>query len=368
MTKAFHTDYASIKQQVENLNPIAYGKTRNYVHGAVTRLGPYLSRGVISTRQVWQSVLKRGYKPYEIEVFLKELAWRDYFQLLFEAKPKDFDFSDAEGNGEIPEAILLAGTGIQAIDLAIGELEQTGYMHNHCRMYTASLICNVTQTHWLAPAKWMYYHLLDGDWASNAGSWNCVAGSHGRKKYYANQENINRYTGSSQERTFLDIDYESLEHIPIPEGLKRKAVVRLQTILPKTENPVIDQSLPTMVYTYYNLDPEWRKAESANRVLLLEPDLFSALPISSKCLDFALKLAENICQIQLFVGSFEDLKRAAGDSTMIYKQHPLQSHFIGIEDARDWIYPSIKGEFQSFFAFWRKVEKEVQKETGYENR
>ena len=368
MRPVFPTDYDSIKHRVENLDPIAYGKTRNYLNGAVTRLSPYISRGVISTRQVWQSVLKRGHKPYEIEVFLKELAWRDYFQLLFEARQKDFDFSDTSFGQELPEAVVRADTGIQAIDLAIGELEQTGYMHNHCRMYTASLVCNIAHTHWLAPAKWMYYHLLDGDWASNAGSWNWVAGSHGRKKYYANQENINRYTGSNQEGTFLDIDYESLLQIPIPESLERRVAVELQTGLPRTEIPVIDPSLPTLVYTYYNLDPEWRKAESANRIFLLEPDHFSKLPISSKCLDFAMKLAENIPEIQLFVGSFEELKKAAGDSTLIFKQHPLHSHFKGVEDARDWIYPSIKGEFQSFFAFWRKVEKEIKKETVHENR
>ena len=52
----------------------------------------------------------------------------------------------------------------------------------------------------------MYYHLLDGDWASNALSWQWVAGSNANKKYYANQDNINKYFNSSQKQTFLDVD------------------------------------------------------------------------------------------------------------------------------------------------------------------
>ena len=84
---------------------------------------------------------------------------------------------------ELPTAIEHAKTGIDAIDNGIKELYQTGYMHNHARMYTAMLTCNIAQAHWLSPAKWMYYHLLDGDLASNMLSWQWVAGSFSSKKY-----------------------------------------------------------------------------------------------------------------------------------------------------------------------------------------
>jgi deoxyribodipyrimidine photo-lyase len=60
-------------------------------------------------------------------------------------------------------------------------------------MYIASLACNVAQSQWRIPAKWMYYHLLDADWASNALSWQWVAGTNSNKKYFANQNNINKY-------------------------------------------------------------------------------------------------------------------------------------------------------------------------------
>lgn len=58
------------------------------------------------------------------------------------------------------------------------------------------LTCTIAQPHWLNPARWMNCHLLDGDLASNMLSWQWVASSFSSKKYYANQENINKYIGS----------------------------------------------------------------------------------------------------------------------------------------------------------------------------
>ncbi len=74
------TVYQEILTQVERIDPIAYGKTRNFNSGAVTRLSPYISRGVISTRMVLESVIRRGYPLHRVEQFVKELCWRDYFQ------------------------------------------------------------------------------------------------------------------------------------------------------------------------------------------------------------------------------------------------------------------------------------------------
>ena len=84
------------------------------------------------------------------------------------------------------------------------------------RMYIASVCCNISNSHWLHPSKWMYYNLLDGDLASNNLSWQWVAGSFSNKKYYANQENINKFFQSSQKNTFLDIDYSEFKNLTIP--------------------------------------------------------------------------------------------------------------------------------------------------------
>ncbi|MFN5422375.1 MAG: deoxyribodipyrimidine photolyase, partial [bacterium] len=66
----FPTQYSDILDRLDEIDPIAYGRSRNFIDGAVTYLSPYISRGVISTRQIMQHVMKKGYKPYQIEKFL----------------------------------------------------------------------------------------------------------------------------------------------------------------------------------------------------------------------------------------------------------------------------------------------------------
>ena len=200
---AFPTNYNSILERVHQINPMEYGKSRNFVDGAVTYLSPYISRGVISVKKVQDSVLEKGYPKASIEKFLHELAWREYFQRVWQAKGETLfgDLKQSQSDvmhQQMIKAIAKAKTGITTIDKLILEFYKTGYMHNHVRMYVASITCNIGKAHWSVPAQWLYYHLLDSDLASNTCSWQWVAGSFSSKKYYCNQENINRYTHSHQ--------------------------------------------------------------------------------------------------------------------------------------------------------------------------
>ncbi|NAS12129.1 FAD-binding domain-containing protein [Poritiphilus flavus] len=360
----FPTDLSSIHQRIRSIDPLKYGRTRNFIDGAVTHLSPYISRGVISTRQVLEHVLDRGYSPDKIEKFIQELAWRDYWQQIWIAKGIQIndDLRSQQQNVEnfgIPSAVILAKTGIEAIDKAIAEFYETGYLHNHLRMYFAAICCNVGRSHWRIPAKWMYYHLLDADWASNALSWQWVAGTNSRRKYVANQENINKYCYTDQKDTFLNIPYADFEELPVPEVLKRTEIPEMRTNLPETPVPELDPDLPLCVYNFYNLDPEWGTGTAANRVLLLEPKHFQQYPISDKTLDFTLSLAENIRDIQVFTGSFTQLKELYGSEDIHFKEHPLNLHYSGTEHTRDWMF-SVQGHFQSFFAYWKKCRKELK--------
>ena len=83
-TVDFPTSYQQIIERINRINPIQYSKTRNFINGAVTYLSPYISRGVISVKQLMDAVLQQGYKPYQIEKFLQELAWREYFQRVWQ--------------------------------------------------------------------------------------------------------------------------------------------------------------------------------------------------------------------------------------------------------------------------------------------
>jgi deoxyribodipyrimidine photo-lyase len=362
----FTSDYQEILQKAEAVDPVLYGKTRNFLDGHVTYLSPYISRGVITTSFVLKSVIEKGYKFYEIESFVKELLWRDYFQQVWinkgEALHNDLKQSQSNvAHFQIPKAIACAQTGIEAIDKSIKELYDTGYMHNHMRMYTAALACNIAQSHWRHPARWMYYHLLDADWASNACSWQWVAGAFSSKKYFANQENINKYTKTNQSKTFLDCPYETFEKIEIPEPLKDTTMIQLKTSLPNQRNPIIDTNLPTYIYTIYNLDPQWHKNEKGNRILLLEPSHFEQYPISQKVLDFILSLSNNIDNIQLFTSEFHNLEKLQNSKYFIFKEHPTTKHFYGKKEDREFIAAEVSGYFPSFFSYWKKIEPIVKK-------
>ena len=93
----------------------------------------------------------------------------------------------------MPQDVLTGCTGITVIDEAVRTLYRTGYLHNHARMWLASYLVHLRKTDWKAGAMWMYRHLLDGDLASNALSWQWVAGTLTGKPYLFNAENVERY-------------------------------------------------------------------------------------------------------------------------------------------------------------------------------
>jgi deoxyribodipyrimidine photo-lyase len=379
-----------------------YGKTRNYVSGSVTELGPYVSRGVISTRVVWAYLLGRGHGFEEMFGLVQQLAWRDFFQRVWQGLGDGInDDIRREQEGVLhrvfPAAIAAGNTGIEGIDVGIQRLLSTGYMHNHLRMYTAFLTANLAGAHWRLPAQWMYAHLLDGDWGSNALSWQWVSGTFSNKKYIANQENINRYTNTNQGGTYLDVEYETLAEQPVPEVLKPTLqaaealpfsacdATSLQLAVTKyglplfglgssmKENPqlenasqdtqIVDNCL--VIHNYYQLDPLFQSALSGTRLLLLEPSIFKQYPIASHCVDFMLALAMEIPNVQVFVGEFHELVGALGPFghvKIVYQEHPLNRHYRGNEIPRDWLAPEVEGSFSSFFSYWKKVEKSLRKE------
>jgi len=300
---------------------------------------------------------------YKVEKLIQELAWRDYWQQVWIDKKEGIkqDLKNTQApiaNYEMPKAVVEANTGIEAVDEAIVQLYATGYMHNHMRMYVASICCNLANSHWLAPAKWMYSHLLDGDLASNHLSWQWVAGAFSNKKYVANQNNINTFFESSQQNTFLDVEYEAFENFETPRVLEDTVPFQGTTTLPESKPLVLDNNKTTLVYNYYNIDPYWHKDEEVQRVFLLEPSFFAEQPTSQNSLDFALALTKNIKGIQIFVGEFQELVAQVDSENIRFKEHPTNHHYQGQEEPREWL-SSVKGYFTSFFAFWKKCKKEL---------
>lgn len=359
----FPTKLSEIQERIAAIDPEKYASTRNFVDGAVTYLSPYISRGVISTKQVFEHIKSLNLPWEKTEKLVQELAWRDYWQQVWIAKGDEIhtdlkNKQEGVSNYQLPEAIQTATTGIQAVDSAIEQLYKTGYMHNHMRMYVASISCNLANSHWLAPSRWMYAHLLDGDLASNQLSWQWVAGAFSNKKYYANQTNINTFFNDAQKNTFLDVEYDQFDDLETPEVLKPTIPFELKTNLPQLSTPQLDPTKKTLVYNYYNLDPFWHADEAVQRVLLLEPSIFERYPVHDHCIEFVLQLSKNIEGMIIFVEDFNLLIKQIPTEMIIFKEHPLNSHYQGREEPRDWL-GNVTGYFPSFFAFWKKCKKEL---------
>lgn len=363
MSDLFPTDWPSIQQRIAAIDPVSYAKTRNFSNGAVTRLSPYISRGFLSTQFIFKQLIQQNRPWQDIEKLVQELAWRDYWQLIWEAKG-NMIFQDLKQpqpgvrHREMPAAVIDGQTGIQAIDESILDFYETGYMHNHMRMYTASLCCPIAKAHWQMPSQWMYYHLLDGDLASNTLSWQWVAGSFSNKQYVFNQENLNKYFNSQQRNTFIDLAYDLLPTQECPMELSQTRVLSLSTDWRKVASHSTFENRPTLIFNYYNLDFQWHVEADYQRVLLLEPSLFKRFPISEKCIQFLLELAQNIPNLKIFKGEVEELERHIEGSNWIWRAHPL-NRYPGVSEPAERM-TTVSGYYPSFFQFWKKAEKELQ--------
>lgn len=356
-------DYHEIVTCMRSYSPAGYGETRNFIDGNVSKLSPYIARGVISTRQFAEELISKGYLIEKFEKFYQELAWRDYWQQIWKNRGSAID-KNIVGSGYhiqtgLIKSIVEGKTGIRGIDDGVNTLYSCGYIHNHVRMYIASIHCQMALSDWYSGAKWMYYYLLDADWASNALSWQWVAGTFNDRRYYVNQENINRHCYTNDKHTFLDHSYEELQSKrDIPQLLKGKTYRDLETFLPKTELPALNLNIKTALYNMYNLDPNWRKEELLNRVLILETSIFDKYPVSDRTINFVKALSQNIDGIQIYTGEFDSLKQHFPDMEFVYKEHPLNMNYSGIEDEREWLAPDIEAS-GSFFNYWKKVKKRL---------
>ena len=203
------------------IRPDAYARTRNRLDGAVTRLSPYLTHGVVTLRDVATVLAERHALDVQHKL-VAELGWRAYFRHvwqhagdgIFESLPGG-PRPDAAYAREPPADVRQARTGVPVVDEAVRALYVTGWLHNHARMWLASYLVHLRKVHWRAGADWLYAHLLDGDLASNHLSWQWVAGTGSAKPYLFNADNVARYAPPAWHcaGSVLDTGYDALERL-----------------------------------------------------------------------------------------------------------------------------------------------------------
>ena len=184
-----------------------YAATRNFVrpgNSHVARISPWAQKRLVLEEEIVAAALGAWSFP-AVEKFVQEVYWRTYWKGWLEQRPDAWArWREAvprrrdELRGERNNAWLAAcagRTGIAGFDEWARELAATGYLHNHARMWFASIWIFTLRLPWELGAAFFYEHLLDGDAASNTLSWRWVAGLQtAGKTYVARADNIAHYT------------------------------------------------------------------------------------------------------------------------------------------------------------------------------
>jgi deoxyribodipyrimidine photo-lyase len=355
------TNYQKARAVLESIDPAAYANNRNYDDGG-TRLSVYITRGVITLPEIRDYLLGK-YGENSCYKLLFELAWREYWQHEWQLRGDDI-FSSIKNpqqgtiSTRLPSAVTCATTTISAIDKGISQLISTGYISNHMRMWIAGLVCNIAHTDWWEPSRWMYYHLLDGDPASNMLSWQWVAGTFSSKTYLPAQSNIDMYTSTRQPGTYLDHDYDQLAAMDVPNALIDRSELDLYWEAPNVTVLDIDTAKPTLLYHPFWLNSNWRADSVSNRILILDTDWFERFPVSANVTQSMLDLASDIPGLQIYVGRYSELLPLLG-SEIYATDHPYTRLWNASKDQMPKMYPNVaKKQYNSFMSYWKQCQKQ----------
>ena len=199
-----------------------YSTNRNYdlgpPHHNVSKLSPYIRRRFISETEIIDLISKK-FKLSKVDKFVQEIFWRTYWRGWLELHPKVFD----EYEKKISKYEIINKTGIKCFDNWTDELIETGYLHNHARMWYASIWIFTLKRSWEEGAHFFSDHLLDFCPASNTLGWRWVAGLQTLgKNYLANSENIKKFTNNR----FYPKDQLNEYELPIEDKSNLNSVVK----------------------------------------------------------------------------------------------------------------------------------------------
>jgi len=193
---------------VEN-NLGEYSKLRNFDFGPENRtniscLSPYITHGIINEQEIIQKALSK-FSFSKNEKFIQEVLWRTYWKGWLELRPNVWtDYltelnqikNEFQNNQDYLSAID-GKTDIECFNAWVNELKDNNYLHNHTRMWFASIWIFTLELPWQLGAELFMQHLYDGDAASNTLGWRWVAGVQTQGKHYlASEWNIKKFTNN----------------------------------------------------------------------------------------------------------------------------------------------------------------------------
>ena len=193
---------------VEN-NLGEYSKLRNFDFGPEKRsniscLSPYITHGIINEQEVIQKALSK-FSFSKNEKFIQEVLWRTYWKGWLELRPNvwtDYLIELNQIKNELKDnkdyiAAIEGKTKVNCFNEWVKELKENNYLHNHTRMWFASIWIFTLELPWQLGAEFFMQHLYDGDAASNTLGWRWVAGVQTQGKHYlASEWNIKKFTNN----------------------------------------------------------------------------------------------------------------------------------------------------------------------------
>ena len=208
----FETSRASALNRLNDFvekNLSEYSKLRNFDFGPENRknisgLSPYITHGVVNEKEVIEKSLNK-FSFSKNEKFIQEVLWRTYWKGWLELRPNVWTDYLVELNKIREEYInnqnyinaIDGKTGVECFNHWVTELKENNYLHNHTRMWFASIWIFTLELPWQLGAEFFMKHLYDGDAASNTLGWRWVAGVQTQGKHYlASEWNIKKFTNN----------------------------------------------------------------------------------------------------------------------------------------------------------------------------
>ena len=295
---------------IEN-NILGYTKLRNFDFGIQNRkniscLSPYVSHGIISEIEIINKVLKK-YLFNKTEKFIQEVLWRIYWRGWLELRPMVWnDYliklkvlnEEYKANKNYLNAIK-GETNIQCFNDWVNELKETNYLHNHARMWFASIWIFTLELPWELGAEFFLKYLYDGDSSSNTLGWRWVAGIQTPGKHYlASEWNIKKFTNNRYEKIKLNENAVPIKNNKIYSISKKDFI-----------NPKIDDGKILLIFDN-NLSFEFSDFRDKK---------FKKILIVNSSEDRQISLSENIVKFKelLFKDQFDRLKKLSIDCEIV---------------------------------------------------
>ena len=227
-----------------------YSKLRNFDFGPdkrsnVSCLSPYITHGVLNEVEIIKKSLAK-YSFNKNEKFIQEVLWRTYWKGWLELRPSvwsDYIISLNSVREKYKEDInylkaIEGKTNIECFDEWVKELKTHNYLHNHTRMWFASIWIFTLDLPWQLGAEFFLKHLYDGDAASNTLGWRWVAGIQTQGKHYlASEWNIKKFTNNRFQNIKLN------ENAPPKMADKTYSIIKNDFI-----NPTINEDKTLIIF------------------------------------------------------------------------------------------------------------------------